>query len=154
MPMSAYATVLLALDLCDESAQVVERARELVTDKHASVVLLHVVEPSVAETSYDLITSLPSDLDSARLKQAETFLRRTGEDSGLPGASIRVESGSVKTEILRVAEEIAADLIMVGTHGRHGMGLLLGSTANSVLHGTPCDVLAVRIRPGTAGEAS
>jgi universal stress protein A len=34
----------------------------------------------------------------------------------------------------------------VGSHGRHGLALLLGSTANSVLHGSPCDVLAVRVR--------
>ncbi len=38
-----------------------------------------------------------------------------------------------------------ADLIVLGTHGRHGLGLILGSTANGVLHGASCDVLAVRI---------
>ena len=35
---------------------------------------------------------------------------------------------------------------MVGSHGRHGLALLLGSTANDVLHGAPCDVLAVRLK--------
>ena len=35
--------------------------------------------------------------------------------------------------------------LVVGSHGRHGLALLLGSTANAVLHGAPCDVLAVRI---------
>ena len=43
------------------------------------------------------------------------------------------------------AHQIAADLIVVGSHGRHGIALLLGSTANGVLHGAPCDVLAVRV---------
>ena len=38
------------------------------------------------------------------------------------------------------------DLIVVGSHGRHGLALLLGSTANDVLHGAPCDVLAVRLQ--------
>ena len=41
---------------------------------------------------------------------------------------------------------IHADLIVLGTHGRHGLGLLLGSTASGVLHGCPCDVLTVRIK--------
>jgi len=34
---------------------------------------------------------------------------------------------------------------VVGSHGRHGLALLLGSTANGVLHGASCDVLAVRV---------
>lgn len=46
-----------------------------------------------------------------------------------------------------MAEEQKADLIVIGSHGRHGLGRLLGSTANGVLQGAPCDVLAVRIRP-------
>jgi universal stress protein A len=45
-----------------------------------------------------------------------------------------------------MAEELDADLIVLGTHGRHGLGLMLGSTANAVLHGAPCDVLAVKVR--------
>jgi len=38
------------------------------------------------------------------------------------------------------------DLVIVGSHGRHGVRLLLGSTANAVLHGAECDVLAVRVQ--------
>ena len=44
------------------------------------------------------------------------------------------------------ATEQACDLIVVGSHGRHGLALLLGSTANDVLHGAPCDVLAVHLK--------
>ena len=40
-----------------------------------------------------------------------------------------------------------ADVIVVGSHGRHGIALLLGSTANGVLHGATTDVLAVRVGP-------
>ncbi len=53
--------------------------------------------------------------------------------------------GRPGSEIRRQAEENDADLIVIGSHGRHGIQLLLGSTANSVLHGAACDVLAVRI---------
>ena len=45
-----------------------------------------------------------------------------------------------------------ADVIVVGSHGRHGLALLLGSTANGVLHGATCDVLAVRVGEQPAEE--
>lgn len=149
--MSPYKKILLALDLSAEAEQVIERAKALLATENAELILLHVVEPVVTESSYDLITSLPADFEATLFSQAEDFLRRKRDVSGLDGAAVRVESGSVKAEILRVAEESGVDLIVVGTHGRHGVGLLLGSTANSVLHGTPCDVLAVRIRPEESG---
>ena len=56
-----------------------------------------------------------------------------------------METGSPKLEIIRIAEENNVDLIVVGSHGRHGFALLLGSTANGVLHHAQCDVLAVRL---------
>jgi universal stress protein A len=56
-----------------------------------------------------------------------------------------VEIGPTKTKILKTAEEVGADLIICGSHGRHGLSLLLGSTANAILHGAKCDVLTVRL---------
>jgi universal stress protein A len=53
--------------------------------------------------------------------------------------------GSPKSEICLLAEREQVDLIVVGSHGRHGLSLLLGSTANSVLHYARCDVMAVRL---------
>jgi universal stress protein A len=55
--------------------------------------------------------------------------------------------GSPAVEIRELAASLGVDLIVIGTHGKHGLGLLLGSTANAVLHGVPCDVLAVKIHP-------
>ncbi|EAW31305.1 hypothetical protein GP2143_07144, partial [marine gamma proteobacterium HTCC2143] len=53
--------------------------------------------------------------------------------------------GRAENEIHSLAEELGAELIVVGSHGRHGIALLLGSTANGILHGATCDVLAVRV---------
>ena len=53
--------------------------------------------------------------------------------------------GQPRQEIHHLAKEHECDLIVVGSHGRHGLALLLGSTANDVLHGAPCDVLAVHL---------
>ncbi len=61
-------------------------------------------------------------------------------------AHIHVAFGKPADVIKDQAEKLGADLIVTGSHGRHGLGLLLGSTANGVLHGAPCDVLTIRIR--------
>ena len=59
-----------------------------------------------------------------------------------------------KAEIIRVAAENEVDLIVVGSSGRwRGLALLLGSTANAVLHGALCDVLTVRF-PSERGTYS
>ena len=58
--------------------------------------------------------------------------------------------GRPESEIHRLANEQNADVIVVGSHGRHGIALLLGSTANGVLHGATCDVLAVRVGNDTS----
>ena len=59
--------------------------------------------------------------------------------------AMKLAFGHPRQEIHRVTEEQSCDLIVVGSHGRHGLALLLGSTANDVLHGAPCDVIAVRL---------
>ena len=56
-----------------------------------------------------------------------------------------VEVGSAKTEILRVAAEERADLIVLGSRERHGLAIPVNFTEDSVLHAAHCDVLAVRL---------
>jgi len=56
--------------------------------------------------------------------------------------------GHPAQEMHNLAKQTDIDLIVVGSHGRHGLALIFGSTSNSVLHGASCDVLAVRIADG------
>jgi len=77
---------------------------------------------------------------------AEKRLQDLADKFGLHNDARFVLQGSTKREILNIAEDEAIDLIVIGSHGREGLQLLLGSTANAVLHGAPCDVLAVRVR--------
>ncbi len=73
-------------------------------------------------------------------------LRAEAKSLGLSDDRVFVLRGNPAGEIRNLAKELDAGAIIVGTHGRHGMGLMfLGSTASGVLHGTHCDVLAVRI---------
>ena len=57
---------------------------------------------------------------------------------------LMLEKGSTKMSIVKLAKKIGADLIITGSHGRHGLVNLLGSTASGILHGADCDVLVVK----------
>lgn len=78
-------------------------------------------------------------------EQAKRHLGEFAKRHGLPAERGHLIFGRPDSEIHRLADELEADLIVVGSHGRHGLALLLGSTANGVLHGATCDVLAVRV---------
>jgi universal stress protein A len=78
-------------------------------------------------------------------KQAKNRLDEIAEKNNIPTKQIYLPIGNVAEEIHTLANEINTDLIVIGTHGRSGLKLLLGSTANSVLHSAKQDVLAVRI---------
>ncbi len=137
--------ILVAVDTSDEAKQVLKSAIELGRCFEANPSLIHVVEPVVTESSYDLINTVPLDMDDIMVKHSEGFLANLKKDLA-PDISSCVEVGSVKAEILRHARENSVDLIVVGSHGRHGLARLLGSTANALLHGAPCDVYVVRIK--------
>ncbi len=152
MSAEPYRHLLVPLDVSDEARQVLSRARDLAGRYGARLTLLHVVEPVIIDTSYDLMGPLPVEIDEPLLERGRDFLQRLAGEFGLADVEQRVELGPVKATILDLAESEGVDLIVIGTHGRHGVKLILGSTANAVLHGTPCDVHAVRIRePAEAG---
>ena len=77
--------------------------------------------------------------------QALSQLRELGQKLGVPEDRQHLEVGITEKEVLRVAKDNGVDLIVMGSHGRHGLALLLGSTANAVLHHADIDVLAVRV---------
>jgi universal stress protein A len=143
--MADYRHILLAIDFSPENRSVIDKALELAEKDGARVTLIHVVEYTSAMYAGDI--PLPEDLalDQRLAEQAKVKLQQLTEEHGIEKADRRVEIGVPKREIVRIAEEIGADLICIGSHGRHGLQLLLGSTANGVLHMAKCDVLAVRV---------
>ncbi len=79
------------------------------------------------------------------IERAEKDLRRLTEEAELTDVKMKVLSSVAKVEIASYAEENNIDLIVIGSHGCHGISLIFGSTANAVLHRAKCDVLAVRV---------
>lgn len=145
--MQAYRHILLATDFGDGAELIARRAHDLAQLYQAKLSLLHVMDyMPIADAAYGPAAPFDADL-SQQLEQ--TALRKLviiAESLGVAGALCRVEIGSPKVEVIRIAEELGVDLIVLGTHGKHGLQLLLGSTSSSVLHYTQCDVLAVRLK--------
>lgn len=145
--METYQNILLATDFNEHSAQAGERAREVAQRHGAQLSVLHVVENlPIGDAAYGPIVPFDIDLTDQMVDAARQRLSAFGRSLGITEERQYVEVGSPKAEIIRVADEISADLIVVGSHGRHGIALLLGSTAASVVHHAKCDVLAVRLR--------
>ncbi|MDX1654494.1 MAG: universal stress protein [Candidatus Competibacteraceae bacterium] len=145
--MSRYQHVLFAADFSPDALQVGERAKSMAECHGAKLSLIHVVEEVNISAGYELMPLVPELPDEAMVRESRDALERLAQKLDIPqGDRWVVTAVSTKEGILRAAEEHQADLIVVGSHGRHGLALLLGSTANAVLHGAPCDVLAVRIR--------
>ena len=146
--MTAYAKILVAVDLADDCIAVVKRAmcKELVCD---DMTLVHVFEPmpapyaSVVPYAPGMIAT--EELDFKVKSNLQQKLLDLGQEYGIAADRCIVLDGRPANRVKNYADENDFDLIVIGTHGRHGMGLMLGSTANGMLHGTPCDVLAVRI---------
>ena len=142
--MSAYTKIILAVDLTEESNDVAQRALVLSQREGAQLHVVHVIEPLSLAYGGDV----PMDLSSVQeqiQEQAKSHLSEFAAQLAVPAERQHLIFGRPESEIHRVAEEVGADLIVVGSHGRHGLALLLGSTANGVLHGANCDVLAVRV---------
>lgn len=143
--MGAYRSILAAIDLTQDSRAVAERACELARGSGASLRLLHVVEFVPVEPVSD--TLMPAmQIDDQTIARAQQQIDELARELGLPADSTSVEAGSAKAEILRYAREHTCDLIVLGCRERHGLSILIHRTEDSVLHGAPCDVLAVRVR--------
>ncbi|HVN45889.1 MAG TPA: universal stress protein [Steroidobacteraceae bacterium] len=144
--MAPYRRMLLVVDLTEDSVAIGRKAQALAATLGAEVELLHVVEFVPVEPMGE--TLIPAvQMEEELLQRAQQRLGALAADLGLAGAPCRVESGNVKAEIVRVARERHADLIVLGSRERHGLSILVNLTEDTVLHAAPCDVLAMRARP-------
>lgn len=142
--MSVYKHIIAGLDLSEESPQVLKKAAQLAQTCEATLSVAHVIEPLTFAYGGDMPVDLSEVQEQLQLK-AEQELRRLADQVDFPIRQEHILVGQPATELHQLAGQESADLIIVGSHGRKGFALLLGSTSNSVLHGASCDVLAVRV---------
>lgn len=147
--MSTYKHLLIGLDLSSESQQVVDRVKSLFPANTASasrvkISVCHILEPLAFTYGGDIPVDL-SDVQLQLEEQARNRLAKLASQLNVSEENQYVVLGQAAREMHRIANEGDVDLLVVGSHGRHGLALIFGSTSNSVLHGANCDVLAVRI---------
>ena len=134
-----YHNILLCTDFGPHSQATAKKAWQLANQYDAKLHVIHVVEPI---PTYGYAGSI--DLQSLSEQQAEKLLKQLADDLQIPAEYAFIAVGSAKQEILDVAGEINADLIILGSHGHHGLARLLGSTANAIAHSAKCDVMHIR----------
>lgn len=142
--MSQYQSILVAIDLSEDSTPVVERGRAIAAHNGAELHLVHVIEP----LSFAYGGDIPMDFSGIQEEihqQATQQMLRFADNHNVDEQHQHILLGKPEVEIHAKAEELKTELIVVGSHGRHGLALLMGSTANGVMHGALCDVLAVRV---------
>jgi universal stress protein A len=140
--MNAYQQILVAVDIYSEHTVVLQRALAIAQNT-TQIHLVYVNFPHIYFESYGY--ALGTDFFDENQKKAKLSLQNLATQHDISLEQVHTPLGDAAAEIHELANKINADLIIIGTHGQSGLKLLLGSTANAVLHGVKCDVLAVKV---------
>ena len=145
-PVQPYKNILLPTDFSVYSDIAAKRALQVADQYEAKLYVLHAVEDfTYYNETYDpVVASIPLPNDFLMV-QAQEHMDKFCERNNL-GKDVEFETqwGNPKRSIISWAHEKNSDLIVMGSHGRHGIEHLLGSVSNSVLHKAYCDVLIVK----------
>lgn len=141
--MGLYNHILLATDLQPDCKEIALKAREIANQYEAKLSVVHVLE-SMPIYMYSYMET--SQLENEVKTEAANHLQALCESVDVAADNQYVEIGGTTNAVLSLANKIDVDLIIVGSHSHKGLAKLLGSTANSVLHGAKCDVLTLRFK--------
>jgi len=146
-----YERILVPVDGSETSKRGLKEAIRLAKEQGARLKCLHVIDEHFLAHDYLGFAYMPDLFESLR-KNGETILEEASEEAekgGVSAESVLRESGGIRVSeaILDEANAWAADLIVMGTHGRRGIShLALGSDAELVVRGSKVPVLLVRTR--------
>ena len=145
--MSLYNHILIAIDFSESSEHILEKALKISQHESTRISLLHVVEylPPIDYLNDSLMNTDWVAEEQAMLGNAKDKMQQFVNKYNLKDVAQEIELGVPKLVIAQFVEQHRCDLVVLGSHGRHGFSLLLGSTANAVLHAMPCDVLTIKI---------
>jgi nucleotide-binding universal stress UspA family protein/quercetin dioxygenase-like cupin family protein len=137
--------ILHPTDFSENARCAFQSACALARDNHATLLVFHVMMPSVSPV---LGQPLPDPSRSADSQESAVSLPWPQASDPRIKVEHRVAEGDAAEEILRLAASLHCDLIIMGTHGRTGLGrLLTGSVAEEVLRKATCPVLVVKTPP-------
>jgi nucleotide-binding universal stress UspA family protein len=134
-------TILFPTDFSTASDAALVHAEALAKQSGARLLIVHVEEPPLAYGGGELYYGLPEP-DSERIIKMLEDVRP--QDPAVPFTH-RLTMGDPAGEIVRIATDERAEMIVLGTHGRTGMvRLLMGSVAEAIVRRAPCPVLVYR----------
>jgi nucleotide-binding universal stress UspA family protein len=144
--MSRFRKILVPIDFSDHSSAALDLAIDVARSYGATLHLLHCypIDPG-AISPYGIV--IPEGFDRDVREAGGRELARWADKAAAAGIAVEQHLSSMfpAEVIARMAEEIGADLIVMGTRGLSGLRhVLLGSIAERVLRLAPCPVLTVR----------
>lgn len=140
-----FRRILCPIDFDPNSFNALDIACRLARQDEGILYVLQVAPLQIAAVGQPLIIE---PLEGSQREARIRLERLIGDRIKLGTDQIIVVSGDPASEIIRVADEIKPDLIVMATHGRTGLShLLLGSVAERVVREAPCPVLTTRIAP-------
>jgi len=145
--MNNYQNILLAIDFSDYGHYVAQRAKHLSDQFNAHLHIIHVLDNiPMPDTPYGTVIPLNEDSSYDLLEAEKNKLIQISDQLDIAPTRRWMVWGEPQQEITQLAVQEQIDLIVVGSHGRHGLAVLLGSTAKEVLYHAECDVLTVHLR--------
>jgi nucleotide-binding universal stress UspA family protein len=144
--MLSIRKILHPTDYSDLSRPAFDLACSLARDFDAELILCHVSPPAITAVDAGMIVEIPTGEAERMLARLETVK----PDDARIRVTRRFLRGDPAAEIVHLAKEMEVDLIVIGTHGRGGLGrMLMGSVAEGVMRKASCPVVTVRAPTGS-----
>ncbi|WP_041523747.1 universal stress protein [Gilvimarinus agarilyticus] len=138
--MSHYKRILVAIGLGHEAEQLLNRAKSIAAPEH--IYIAHIEEHPV--TGYGDATGSNHSVNEMNIRQSVyPTLCELADRHRLPRDHIHIAFGDPGAEVHTIASRIEADLIVTGSHGKHGLKRFLSSTSSSIHDGATRDVLSI-----------
>jgi len=140
----SFRRILIAVDGGPIAAHAAELGIELASSLSAEIAFVHAIEPGLSQAPG--IT--PSELITEAEREGRQLIAGFCQLLPQTHSPLKfIHAGKPASEIVRTAKEWPADIIVIGSHGRHGIQrALLGSVAEAVMRHAPCPVLVIRAR--------
>ncbi|GKS68713.1 universal stress protein A [Nitrosomonas sp. PY1] len=145
--MNNYKNILLAIEFSEHDEAITKKAKDLAEQLKAQLHIIHVLDNiPMPDTPYGTVISLDESTHDALLEAEKSKLRHIGNHLGIAPSQCWMVWGNPQEEIIQLAVKLQIDLIVVGSHSRHGLAVLMGSTAKDILYHAQCDVLAIHLK--------
>jgi len=136
--------IIVTTDFSEGTEDAFAYGLSLGQEAHASLVFLHVMRPTPVAIIPPLLPTVLEPQQSADQVRQELENRVPADAREGCSVETRVEAGEPYREILNVVQQTRADLVVMNIHGKGGLErALLGSTAERVIRGAPCPVIAI-----------